>query len=207
MVHLAAHPARRARIYQSGVPRASTRLVDALRQAQASKVPMLIAAAETEFAPELPATASFGELAHAGDWSLAYSSAIRAATSMRIRGVSQHIESGTLENVVVFEWIAKVRGVLRIGCEYEFIGPARIQIALLAHTVRLDSAPVGDMQEMVAELQRALPPEIFDPSGIADHTVLAPHVRVSRFVGPRLAGVRDVFVRSGTIVADPFAAD
>ncbi len=178
--------------------------------AQSAKVAALIGSVEAGLQP--PATAAFTELAVSGAWRLLFSSAlpVRAnASSMRLRTITQTINGGTLDNHITVTWVprpdAEIEATLRVSCTYEFVGAARMHVKLLRHAVEIDSRseaatklPPEHLEAMVEELQRALPTEIWDPSGLIDTTSVAPDFRIARFVGKRLAGVRNIFVPADT---------
>jgi len=59
-----------------------------------------------------------------------------------------------------------------------------------------DQKMPNDPSELVAQLQRALPREFFDPDGsLLDITYVDPEMRISRFMGRRYAGVRNILMR------------
>ena len=61
-----------------------------------------------------------------------------------------------------------------------------------------------DVQGLVGRLHRAMPKEMFDPQDHAiDTTYLDADLRIVRMTGPRLEGVRDIFIRSGAFEIDP----
>lgn len=86
---------------------------------------------------------------------------------------------------------------------YQFHSAGRLRVQLREHKVKIlqrqdgeKNKMPGDLQALITKLQLALPIEFFDPSGLLDVTYIEPDFRLARFMGKRLAGVRNVFVRS-----------
>ena len=64
-----------------------------------------------------------------------------------------------------------------------------------------------DVPALVGMLHRAMPKELFDPSEHAmDTTYLDGDLRIVRMAGPRLEGVRDIYIRKGSIEINPSAS-
>lgn len=156
-----------------------------------------------------PVTPEFTELALAGTWNLLFSS-LRPLVSgkIRIREITQRVdpEKKQLINEVVWSFPSKsnemyIDAVLAVECSYKFVGPGRLDVSLQKHTIKIvDSKSVKDeipedMQAVVNQLRMALPIEHFDPSGLLDVSYIEPTFRICRFLGKRLAGVRNVFTR------------
>lgn len=174
---------------------------------QRNKVQQLIL--QLEKLKNTPATEVFTELALAGEWVLLFSST-RTGTdgNIRIREIGQifDIENKTLTNRVVWNYtspdgIYRVFANLVVICTYKFVGPGRIDVTIKEHKITLEEgegienkAP-KNMQPVVFELQRALPFEFFGPSGLIDVTYIEPDFRIARFMGKRIAGVRNIFIR------------
>lgn len=58
--------------------------------------------------------------------------------------------------------------------------------------------------EMKGLLHRAIPKEMFDPNGHAmDTTYLDADLRIVRLTGPNHEGVRNIFIRKGSITINP----
>lgn len=96
---------------------------------------------------------------------------------------------------------ALVQATLRVQCTYEFVGAARMKISLQRHAVNVDARneaakniPPEAFNSMVHAVQKALPAEIFDPSGLVDYTFVAPDCFITRLMGKSRASVRNVFV-------------
>ena len=61
-----------------------------------------------------------------------------------------------------------------------------------------------DLPGLVGLIHRAMPKEMFDPAEhAADTTYIDGDFRIVRYTGPRLEGVRDIFVRKGTFQVAP----
>lgn len=176
-------------------------------QSQSDKVLQLIQQLEKE-AP-LPATSAFTQLAVQGEWRLLFSSArtVPSRGQIRVRGITQTIAitpDPVLINTVKWSLNTRqhvVNAVLRVLCSYQFVGPARMMVKLEDHQIRFVDNQDGvksmtreALKDLVTDLQRTLPIELFDPSGLIDVTCVQPDFRIARFVGKRLAGVRNVFV-------------
>lgn len=104
----------------------------------------------------------------------------------------------------------EIEATLRVSCTYKFIGAARMHVDLEGHAVEIDSRnekakklPTEYLEPMVNQLQSALPTEIWDPSGLIDTTSVAPDFRIARFVGKRLAGVRNIFIPADSPIRFP----
>ena len=182
---------------------------------QSAKVAALIGNVETDLQP--PATSAFTELAISGSWRLLFSSGLpvrKNDSSMRLRSIKQTIQNGKLNNVVRMTWVpqpdTEIEATLRVSCTYKFIGAARMHVDLEGHAVEIDSRnekakklPTEYLEPMVNQLQSALPTEIWDPSGLIDTTSVAPDFRIARFVGKRLAGVRNIFIPADSPIRFP----
>ena len=63
-----------------------------------------------------------------------------------------------------------------------------------------------DVKGVVGALSRAVPNELFDPSEHAvDTTYLDGDLRIVRMTGPKFEGVRDIFIREGSMEINPEA--
>lgn len=156
-----------------------------------------------------PITPEFTEMALAGEWRLRFSSLrTRSNKTVRIRRITQRFEvqNKRLVNEVTWSFLAKnnkdyVNAVLSVVCPYVFVGPGRLDVSLEKHNIsitdREDGRPneLPDLQSVITDLRLALPIEHFDPSGLLDISYIEPDFRISRFLGKRLAGVRNVFTR------------
>lgn len=187
-------------------------------ETQSSKVGELIQELERDASP--PATPEFTSMFLEGDWRLLFSSArpTKVSGDIRVRRIVQSIRTvpdRTLINTVDWSWARRggeksVDAVLRVVCSYEFAGATRINVALEDHQVRIPPQTAGpiqpeELQDLVMDLQRSLPIELFDPSGLQDISVIQPDFRIARFLGKRIAGVRNIFVSDSvphTVPAD-----
>ena len=190
---------------------------------QTEKVATLIKTLESNAVP--PITSAFTLLAISGRWRLLFSSALPAREGsgiLRIRSIIQEIlpiendntdndnVGGTFVNVVTFTYDeSRITAKLTVSSKFEFIkaNPSRMVITLEGHQVQIvdtnnnnnnNSMGQEESQTMVRELQKGVPAEIWDPSGIIDTTFIEPDLRINRFVGKRLAGVRNIFVPEHT---------
>lgn len=178
---------------------------------QHGKVEQLIL--ELESLNAKPVTDTFTEMALAGEWKLVFSS-MRTKTdgSIRIRKIGQKIdpEKKKLINEVLWSFpsvddTGNIDAYLWAECDYKFVAPGRLQVGTPSHSVKIVETEDGkkqtlpdDMQKVISTLRRALPIDFFEPQGLLDVSYIEPNFRLGRFVGKRLAGVRNVFVRHGT---------
>lgn len=158
-----------------------------------------------------PITDTFTELALAGRWVLLFSSTrTLPGGNIRLREMEQTLdpEKKALTNRALWSYDSRdgqyhVSADLFVSCSYKFVGPGRLEVTLKNHKVQVqtkdgkESKIPPDMQSVVVQLQRTLPIEFFDPSGLVDVSYIEPNFRVGRFVGKRAAGVRNVFTRVG----------
>lgn len=158
----------------------------------------------------MPATPEFTELALAGEWRLIFSSLGKISrTPYKLDRTVQRFEPQLkrMTNQVDWEFPAKnevdtVSAQMLINCEYTLVGPSRLNIKLLDHKVKIlpreDGSSVelpDNMQAVIDDMRRSIPIEFFDPSGLCDVSYIEPEYRVARFLGRRIAGVREVFIR------------
>lgn len=160
-----------------------------------------------------PITDTFTEMALSGKWRLVFSS-MRTQTdgSIRIRQIGQlfDTERKTLTNQVLWSFPSgdgaqELLAYLWVICEYKLVGPGRLKVSITEHKIKVLDGKDGrkvvvpeDMESVITNLRRALPMDFFDPSGLLDVSYIEPNFRIARFVGKRLAGVRNVFVRVDT---------
>lgn len=161
----------------------------------------------------IPLTPVFTEMALSGHWRLLFSST-RARTdgTIRIRQIGQifDTQNKTLTNQVLWSFPCadgsqQIMAYLWVVSEYQFLGAGRLRVHLREHKVKILQRQDGEknkvpdnLQALITKLQLALPVEFFDPSGLLDVTYIEPDFRLARFMGKRLAGVRNVFVRPST---------
>lgn len=157
-----------------------------------------------------PITEGFTEIGLAGNWKLLFSSTrTRPKSRIRIRKIGQTIdpEEKKLINKANWSFTAKdgihlINANLSVNCSYKFVGPGRFDVAVEGHKVTILGSDDGekydlpeDLKALIGELQLALPIDFFDPSGLVDVSYMEPNFRLARFVGKRIAGVRNIFVR------------
>lgn len=178
---------------------------------QHAKVEQLILQLESLNA--MPITDSFTEMALNGKWKLIFSSMkTRTDGDIRIRKIGQNIdpEKKKLTNEVVWTFSSAddtrtINAILWVECNYKFVGSGRLEVSAPSHKIKIlesedgkkQTLP-GDMQGVIRNLRAALPMDFFDPKGYLDVSYVEPNFRIGRFMGKRLAGVRNVFVRDGT---------
>lgn len=157
-----------------------------------------------------PATPEFAELALAGEWRLTFSSLgkISKVPYKLDRTVQRFVpESKRMTNQIDWDFAAKngvdmVSAQMTVNCEYTFISPSRLNIKLLEHKVNILPRKNGssvelpsDMQAVIDGMRQTIPIEFFDPSGLCDISYIEPEYRITRFLGKRVAGIREVFIR------------
>lgn len=163
-----------------------------------------------------PITPEFTEMALSGEWSLMFSSMRTriVKNTVRIRKIFQRFDIDKKQLVNQVEWtfpdktgIGEVQAVLNVICSYSFVGPGRLNIKLEQHKMsiveRSDGQPnelPDDLQAVIDEMRLALPVEFFDPSGLSDITYIEPDFRVTKYLGKRFAGVRNVLSRISWII-------
>jgi len=97
-------------------------------------------------------------------------------------------------------------GTFSVLCDYHINQGSRMIMELKDHVLRpAKGSPIPkDVPTLVGRLHRAMPLEMFDPNQHAiDTTYLDADLRIVRMTGPRLEGVRDIFIRSGSLQIDP----
>jgi hypothetical protein len=97
-------------------------------------------------------------------------------------------------------------GTFSAKCTYKINQGARMVVDLDDHVLELakGSAVPNDVEKLVGLLHRTIPKELFDPNDHAiDTTYLDGDLRIVRMTGPRLEGVRDIFIRRGSMEINP----
>jgi hypothetical protein len=164
-------------------------------------------------------TLDFLNFAMQGEWQLLFSTNMAGTpnpSKFRLRELIQRVECNQLEGMVTNEvlWdLAEegdgnfdVTGTFLVQCSYEINQGARMLLSLEDHVLKPSrgSKIPQDVQALVGLLHRAMPKELFDPSEhAADTTYLDGNLRIVRYTGPRLEGVRDIFIRRGALEVDP----
>ncbi|KAL3810875.1 hypothetical protein ACHAXA_003397 [Cyclostephanos tholiformis] len=171
---------------------------------------------EERYAPVL--TLDFLNLAMAGEWQLLFSTNLlgRPSGRLRLRGMLQRIETdglyGELINVARWEYdeggdgVFDAYGDFNVKCTYAISRGSRMAVTLNDHELRpaWGSSIPEDVPNMVGYLHRAIPRELFDPNGHSmDITYLDANLRIVRLTGPNHEGVRNIFMRRGSLEINP----
>jgi len=181
------------------------------------EVETLINTLEDRHRPVL--TLDFLNLAMAGEWQLLFSTSLssRPRQNFRITEMFQRVESvfmnslqGTVANEVSWELAENensfdASGSFTVVCDYEINRGARLELKLQDSILNLakGSSLPNDFENLIGLLNRAMPKELFDPSDHAvDTTYLDGDMRITRMTGPRFEGVRDIFIRKGSMDTD-----
>jgi hypothetical protein len=175
---------------------------------------------EDKYAP--PQTLDFLNLAMGGEWQLLFSTTLRGGprSNFRLKELVQRVEPNGLDGTVVnvAQWdldddddgVFDCSGTFSAICGYEINQGARMLMELKDHKIELlpGSAVPTDVQELVGLIHRIMPTELFDPNEHAvDTTYLDGDLRIVRMTGPSHEGVRDIFIRVGSMEINPVAAD
>eukprot|EP00529_Nitzschia_sp_RCC80_P040928 CAMPEP_0113454722 /NCGR_PEP_ID=MMETSP0014_2-20120614/8010_1 /TAXON_ID=2857 /ORGANISM="Nitzschia sp." /LENGTH=298 /DNA_ID=CAMNT_0000346137 /DNA_START=230 /DNA_END=1126 /DNA_ORIENTATION=+ /assembly_acc=CAM_ASM_000159 len=97
-------------------------------------------------------------------------------------------------------------GTFSAKCSYSINQGARMVVDFDDHVLELakGSSVPKDVENLVGLLHRSIPKELFDPAEHAiDTTYLDADLRIARMTGPRLEGVRDIFIRRNSIEINP----
>ena len=97
-------------------------------------------------------------------------------------------------------------GTFSAKCSYSINQGARMVVDLDDHVLELakGSSVPHDVENLVGLLHRSIPKELFDPAEHAiDTTYLDADLRIARMTGPRLEGVRDIFIRRNSMQINP----
>lgn len=163
-------------------------------------------------------TIGFLNLAMAGEWQLLFSTNLmgRPNRKLRLRELVQRIDadgfSGSLTNVAQWDYAEDddgefdANGSFAAKCSYSINQGARMVVDLDDHEIRpaRGSRIPGDVPGLVGLLHRAIPKEMFDPNGHAmDTTYLDADIRIVRLTGPSHEGVRNIFMRKGSLEIRP----
>lgn len=178
-----------------------------------------INALESTYAP--PQTLDFLNLAMGGTWQLLFSTNLRGGprSNFRLKELVQRVQHTQLNGDVtnVAQWdlahadsdgVFDCSGTFSVVCKYEINKGARMIMELSEQKIELlpGSTVPQDVPGLVALLHRAMPTELFDPNGHAmDTTYLDGDLRIVRMTGPSFEGVRDVFIRRGSMEINPIA--
>jgi hypothetical protein len=184
------------------------------------KVESLVNALEEQYMPAQ--TLGFLNMAMAGEWQLLFSTNLAGGgnpAKFRLRELFQRIETNNLEGTITNQalWdlaededgIFDATGTFAAVCSYKINQGARMVVDLDEHILKptTGSKIPKDVPELVGRLHKAMPKEMFDPQDHAiDTTYLDADMRIVRMTGPRLEGVRDIFIRRGSMEIDPTTA-
>jgi hypothetical protein len=182
-------------------------------------VEALVNALEDQYQP--PQTLQFLNLVMEGEWQLLFSTNLAGTPNpqkFRLRELFQRIECDDLEGKLVNEatWDLaeaadgnfEATGNFQVMCSYGINQGARMVVDLDDHILRpaKGSKIPEDVPALVGLLHRAMPKEMFDPADHAiDTTYVDGDLRIVRHTGPRLEGVRDIFIRRGALEINPVA--
>ena len=125
----------------------------------------------------------------------------------RVESQSINSQKGTVSNEVFWKHSDNgisfdASGSFTVVCSYEINRGARLELNLQDSILKLakGSALPDDIESIIGLMNRAMPKELFDPSDHAmDTTYLDGDMRITRMTGPRFEGVRDIFVRKGSM--------
>ena len=167
-------------------------------------------------------TLEFLNFAMTGDWQLLFSTNLSGGLrrNFRLRELFQRIEAkglkGTITNEATWDLaehtssIFDATGTFSVQCTYKINQGARMITDLQEHILQPSrgSKIPQDIPSLVGLLHRAMPKELFDPSEHAmDTTYLDGDLRIVRMTGPRFEGVRDIFIRRGSMEIHPTGKD
>lgn len=175
-------------------------------------------ALEDSYTP--PQTLDFLNLAMSGEWQFLFTTnqLKRPSPSLRLTELTQKLESNGLKGKIVNQasWALAEDGIgmsfdangyFSASISYNINQGARVTLSddhdLAVNLAKGSSVP-QDLEGLVGLIHRAMPTEMFDPSSLAmDTTFLDPDLRIVRFTGVRHEGVRNIFIRKGTIEINP----
>ncbi len=175
-------------------------------------------ALEDSYVP--PQTLDFLNLAMSGEWQFLFTTnqLKRPSLSLRLTELTQKLESNGLKGKIINQasWALAedgmgmrfdANGQFSASISYNINQGARVTFSEdhdLAVNLAKGSSVPQDVEGLVGLIHRAMPTEMFDPSGLAmDTTFLDPDLRIVRFTGSRHDGVRNIFIRKGAIEINP----
>ena len=162
-------------------------------------------------------TLDFLNLAMCGEWQLLFSTNFAGGPkpNFRLRELFQRVETNNLEGSVTNEatWdlaeggsTFESTGTFSVKCSYQINQGARMVMKLEDHVLKPahGSKLPQDVPALVGLLHRIMPKELFDPNDHAmDTTYLDGDMRIARMTGPKFEGVRDIFIRRGSMQINP----
>ncbi|CAJ1966443.1 unnamed protein product [Cylindrotheca closterium] len=140
-------------------------------------------------------TLDFLNLAMAGEWQLLFSTSLssRPRQNFRITEMFQRVESVSMNSQ---------KGTVANEVSWELAENELSFDASGLFTVVWSPLP-EDLESLIGLINSAMPKELFDPSDHAvDTTYLDGDLRITRMTGPRFEGVRDIFIRRGSMKID-----
>lgn len=175
-------------------------------------------ALEDSYTP--PQTLDFLNLAMSGEWQFLFTTnqLKRPSPSLRLTELTQKLESNGLKGKIINQatWALAEdgtgmsfdsNGYFSASISYSINQGARVTFSEdhdLAVKLAKGSSVPQDFEGLVGLIHRAMPTEMFDPSSLAmDTTFLDPDLRIVRFTGVRHEGVRNIFIRKGTVEINP----
>jgi hypothetical protein len=162
-------------------------------------------------------TLDFLNLAMSGEWQLLFSTNLYGGpkSNFRLRELFQRVEAnsleGTVENQAAWDLAEDgatfdATGTFAVKCSYKINQGSRMIMNLEDHVLQLGKGSVvpKDVEGLIGLLHRAMPKQLFDPNDHAmDTTYLDGDLRIVRMTGPRFEGVRDIFIRRGSMEINP----
>jgi hypothetical protein len=167
---------------------------------------------EGEFAPIQ--TLDFFNLLQSGTWQLLFSTQLSGTPNpakFRLRELTQTVRTdgttGSWQTRALWDLAPAsdthftCSGLFGVQHSYKITQGSRCSLTLQEDNNILElskgSAVPDDIQGLVGLLHRTMPDELFDATGhSADTTYLDDTLRIVRYTGGRLEGVRDIFLRS-----------
>ena len=140
----------------------------------------------------------------------------RPSPLLRLTELIQKVDINGLEGKIVnqasWDWVDQgntfdVNGNFASTLTYNINQGARMTLnddLDLAIDLRKGSNVPSDMDKLVGLIYRAMPTEMFDASNLAlDTTYVDTDLRIVRLTGVRHEGVRNIFIRKGSIEINP----
>ena len=203
------------------VPQIKNELLDLLahmtgQEHEFRRVEQLVNVLEERYMPAQ--TLDFLNLALQGSWQLLFSTNLSGTPNpqkFRLVELVQTIDTnqlaGQIRNTATWDLAEagdgqfQCRGTFAVTCRYEINQGARCVVTeLLDHHVLRPAPPStipNDVPALVGLLHRSMPKSLFDPRDHAmDTTYCDADLRIVRYTGPRLEGVRDIFQRRGVFL-------
>lgn len=180
------------------------------------KVEDYVNALEEKYLP--PTTLGFLNIAMAGEWQFLFTTNQLGNPSpfLRLTELVQTVKvnglEGTLTNQATWDLVSEgsdvfdTFGTFASSLSYNIDQGSRLSLGD-DHDLTmklLKGKPPKDAEALVGLIHRAMPTEMFDPSGLdMDTTYLDTDLKIVRFTGARHEGVRNIFIRKGSFQLDP----